>query len=53
MKFLRDALDKIAPEFEKGGRFERLYPVYEAADTFLFTPGIVTRTGSHVPGVTR
>ncbi len=48
MKFLRDALDKIAPEFEKGGRFERLYPVYEAADTFLFTPGIVTRTGSHV-----
>jgi Na+-transporting NADH:ubiquinone oxidoreductase subunit B len=48
MKFLRDALDKIAPEFEKGGRLERLYPVYEAADTFLFTPGIVTRTGSHV-----
>jgi Na+-transporting NADH:ubiquinone oxidoreductase subunit B len=28
--------------------FERLYPLYEAADTFLYTPGVVTRTGSHV-----
>ncbi len=48
MKFLRNQLDKVAPHFEEGGRFERLYPFYEAADTFLFTPGIVSRTGSHV-----
>lgn len=49
MKFLRDALDTyIVPHVEKGGKFERLYPLYEAADSFLFTPGIVTRTGSHV-----
>ncbi|MGI9590362.1 MAG: NADH:ubiquinone reductase (Na(+)-transporting) subunit B, partial [Myxococcota bacterium] len=48
MKFLRDALDQVAPHFEEGGRLERLYPLYEAADTFLYTPGIVTRTGSHV-----
>ena len=48
MKFLRDALDKVAPHFEEGGRLERLYPIYEAADTFLYTPGIVSRTGSHV-----
>jgi len=48
VKFLRDALDKAAPLFEKGGKLERLYPLYEAQDTFLFTPGIVTRTGAQV-----
>lgn len=48
MKFLRNTLDKVEPLFEKGGKFERLYPVYEAADTFLFTPGHRTKTGPHV-----
>lgn len=48
MKFLRDALDKLEPLFHKGGRLERLYPVYEAADTFLFTPGTRTKSGPHV-----
>jgi Na+-transporting NADH:ubiquinone oxidoreductase subunit B len=48
MKILRDALDAVAPHFEKGGRLEVLHPLYEAADTFAFTPGEVTRTGSHV-----
>jgi len=48
VKFLRNTLDKVEPLFEKGGKFERLYPVYEAADTFLFTPGHRTKTGPHV-----
>lgn len=48
MKALRDAMDRIAPHFEKGGRLERLHPLWEALDTFAFTPGLVTRTGSHV-----
>lgn len=48
MKFLRNTLDKVEPLFEKGGKLERLYPVYEAADTFLFTPGHRTKTGPHV-----
>jgi Na+-transporting NADH:ubiquinone oxidoreductase subunit B len=48
MKPLRKALDKAEPLFHKGGRFERLYPVYEALDTFLYTPGAVTRGPSHV-----
>ncbi|MCG8592730.1 MAG: RnfABCDGE type electron transport complex subunit D, partial [Proteobacteria bacterium] len=48
MKFLRDAMDTVAPHFEKGGKLEKLYPLWEAGDTFLFTPGQVTRTGSHV-----
>ncbi len=48
MKFLRDALDKVAPTFEKGGKLETLYPLYEAIDTFLFTPGTSTRGRTHV-----
>ncbi len=48
MKLLRDLLDKVEPLFTKGGKLERLYPLYEAGDTFLFTPGEVSKTGSHV-----
>ena len=48
MKFLRDLLDRQAHHFEKGGRLERLYPLWEAQDTFLYTPGEVTREAPHV-----
>ena len=48
MKLLRDLLDTQARHFEKGGRFEKLYPLWEAQDTFLYTPGEVTRAAPHV-----
>jgi Na+-transporting NADH:ubiquinone oxidoreductase subunit B len=48
MKFLRNMLDKVEPNFKKGGKLERMYPLYEALDTFLYTPGEVTRAGTHV-----
>ena len=48
MKLLRSTLDKTAPLFEKGGKLEKLYPAYEAGDTFLYTPGEVTDGPSHV-----
>ena len=48
MRFLRALLDKQARLFEKGGKLEKLYPLYEANDTFLFTPGHVTAGASHV-----
>lgn len=48
MKFLRDKLDQLEPLFHKGGKFERLYPIYEAIDTFLYTPGEVTKGASHI-----
>jgi Na+-transporting NADH:ubiquinone oxidoreductase subunit B len=48
MKALRSFLDRQAHHFEKGGRFERLYPLWEAADTFFYSPAAVTRGGSHV-----
>ncbi len=48
MSFILDLINKSAPIFEKGGKLEKLYPVFEAGDTILFTPSDVTKTASHV-----
>jgi Na+-transporting NADH:ubiquinone oxidoreductase subunit B len=48
MKTLRKFMDDLAPQFEKGGRYQNFYPVYEAIDTALYTPGHVTGGPSHV-----
>ena len=48
MKFLRDALDKVEPMFEKGGKLEIMYPLYEAIDTFVYTPKDVAIGNTHV-----
>lgn len=42
MKFLRDALDKVKPNFEKGGKWEKFYYIYEAHETLLFVPNSTT-----------
>jgi Na+-transporting NADH:ubiquinone oxidoreductase subunit B len=41
-------LDRVGHQFEKGGRFSRYYPLYEAVDTFFYSPADITRTGAHV-----
>ena len=48
MKFLRDALDGIKPNFISGGKWEKWNPVFETFETFLFTPDHVTTSGSHI-----
>jgi Na+-transporting NADH:ubiquinone oxidoreductase subunit B len=48
VRSLRRLLDRAEPHFAKGGRFERWHALYEATDTFLYTPADVTRTGAHV-----
>ncbi|WP_405285442.1 NADH:ubiquinone reductase (Na(+)-transporting) subunit B [Gaopeijia maritima] len=48
MKLLRNQFDRAEHLFMKGGRLEKLYPLYEMFDTMAFTPGHVTRSGSHV-----
>ncbi|HEY5646685.1 MAG TPA: RnfABCDGE type electron transport complex subunit D, partial [Pseudomonadales bacterium] len=45
---IRSMMDKVAPHFEKGGKFEALYPAFEAIDTALYTPGQTTHRPSHV-----
>ena len=39
MKFLRDLHDKADPLFAKGGPLGKFYPLWEAHDTAMFTPG--------------
>jgi Na+-transporting NADH:ubiquinone oxidoreductase subunit B len=48
MKALRNYIDKIKPQFEKGGKFEKLQSTFEAFETFLFVPNTVTSSGSHI-----
>lgn len=48
MKILRNFLDKIEPGFHKGGKYEKWYALYEAADTIFYRPADVTKTTSHV-----
>lgn len=45
---LRTFLDKIEHNFEKGGKHEKFYALYEAVDTFFYRPGSVTTTTAHV-----
>lgn len=49
MKGLRKYLDKnVKPLFEKGGKLERFWVVYDGLDTFMFVPGHATHKGSHI-----
>lgn len=48
MKFLEHFFESKKSLFEKGGKLEKFYPVYEAIDTFAFTPDSVTKTTAHV-----
>ena len=45
---LRELLDSVEPHFTRGGKLERLYPIYELVDTFLYTPSDVTKNAAHV-----
>lgn len=48
MKSLRKVVDKIKPNFERGGRFGYLHSTFEAFESFLFVPNKVTTRGSHI-----
>jgi Na+-transporting NADH:ubiquinone oxidoreductase subunit B len=49
MKFLENAVDKVKPHFEKGGKLEKLYWPFEAFETFLFVSKDTTSgSGAHI-----
>jgi Na+-transporting NADH:ubiquinone oxidoreductase subunit B len=48
MKSLRNFIDKIKPQFSKGGKFAALHSTFEAFETFLFVPNATTKSGSHI-----
>jgi len=45
---LRAFFDSLEPHFTKGGKFEKMYPLYEAIDTGLYSPPNVTNNTAHV-----
>lgn len=45
---LKHFLEKIEPQFHKGAKYEKWYPLYEAVATVFYTQGTVTRKASHV-----
>ena len=48
MRSLRNYIDHLEPHFEKGGKYEKWYALYEAVTTIFYTPGHVTNNASHV-----
>jgi len=48
MKGLRKIVDKIKPNFEKGGKLHFLYSTFEGFETFLFVSNDVTKKGVHI-----
>ena len=48
MRFLRKLLDAQGKIFRKGGKLEKLYPLFEAMETLAFSTGKVTRGSIHV-----
>ena len=48
LKFLQNILSTSKPYFEKGGKLESLYPIYEATDTILFSTDEITKSGPHI-----
>ena len=48
IKFLRKILDANAHRFENNGVLKKLYPLYEATDTILFSTDEVTKSGPHI-----
>ena len=45
---IQNILDKIEPYFSRNGKLSKYYPIYEAADTFLFSPSDKTQSGPHI-----
>ncbi len=48
MKVLRRYINKIKPNFQKGGKLEKLQSTFEAFETFLYVPDKVTLHGAHI-----
>ena len=44
---LRSYFNSIEPHFEKGGKFEKYYPLFEMVETIFFTSNTVTKVAPH------
>lgn len=44
---LRNFFDRIEPNFTKGGKYEKYFPIYEMVESFIYTPKTVTSVAPH------
>ena len=44
---IRNFFDRIEPHFEKGGKWEKYFPIYEMVESFLYRPKTVTTVAPH------
>ncbi|SLN67640.1 Na(+)-translocating NADH-quinone reductase subunit B [Roseovarius albus] len=44
---LRNFFDRIEPNFTKGGKYEKYFPIYEMIESFIYTPKTVTTAAPH------
>ena len=44
---LRSFFDDIEPNFVKGGKYEKYFPIYEMIETILYTGKTVTKVAPH------
>ncbi len=45
---LKSLFEKMEPAFLPGGKYQKLYPLFESVYSLLYTPGTVTRKNTHV-----
>ncbi|MCF8715812.1 NADH:ubiquinone reductase (Na(+)-transporting) subunit B [Joostella atrarenae] len=48
MNALRKKLDQLKKPFNKGEKWEKMAPAFNAFDTFLFVPNHTTKQGAHI-----
>ena len=48
MKFLRNYLDKIKPNFEEGGKLHAFRSLFDGFETFLFVPDETSKSGVNI-----
>jgi Na+-transporting NADH:ubiquinone oxidoreductase subunit B len=48
MKFLREYLNKVKPNFEPGGKLAMFRSVFDGFETFLFVPNQTSKSGVHI-----
>jgi len=48
MKFIRKQLDKMKPNFEKGGKLAAFGSFFDAIETLFFVPNTTSKSGVHI-----
>lgn len=48
MNALRKLVEKVKPNFEKGGKLEKFHSVFDGFETFLFVPNSTSKSGTHI-----